>query len=107
MPHEHQLLGDFSTALRPRVRGELRTDAMTRALYATDASLYKIQPLGVLLPRDADDVQAAMETAYRFGIPVLPRGAGSSLAGQTVGAALVIDFSKYVHGILEINAEER
>ncbi|HET6569287.1 MAG TPA: FAD-linked oxidase C-terminal domain-containing protein, partial [Rhodothermales bacterium] len=107
MSNDLQALGDFSAALKPHIRGELRTDRMTRALYATDASMYRIEPLGVLIPEHVDDVQAALETAGQYGIPVLPRGGGSSLAGQTVGAALVIDFSNHLNGILEINREEQ
>jgi len=94
-------------ALSSRVAGTLRTDAMTRALYSTDASLYQMMPLGVLIPRHEDDVQAALEEAHRFGIPVLPRGGGSSLAGQTVGEALVLDFSTHLDGLLDVNREER
>lgn len=99
-------LPDFADALSSRIQGELRTDTMTRALYATDASLYQMMPLAVLLPRHVEDVHAAVEAAHRYGIPVLPRGGGSSLAGQTVGTALVIDFSKYLNQPLEINPEE-
>ncbi len=109
------LLADFAAALRPRLVDDpgsgpgqaLRLDRMTRALYATDASMYQVEPVGVLLPRHTDDVQAAIEEAARFGIPVLPRGSGSSLAGSAVGAALVIDTSRWLDGIGEINAEAR
>ncbi len=97
----------FYHALRPQLRGRLYTDAMTRALYATDASIYQIEPVGVLIPAHVDDVQAALALASRFSIPVLPRGGGSSLAGQAVGEALVIDFTTHLHRILEINPEER
>ncbi len=102
-----ELLDDFAAALAPRIEGDLRRDAMTRALYATDASLYQVMPLGVLLPKRPEDVQAALEAAHRFSIPILPRGGGSSLAGQTVGAALVIDASRHLDRILEIDPEER
>ena len=100
-------LGDFAAALRPRLAGSLRLDALHRALYATDASLYREMPLGVLVPAHTDDVQAAMEEAARFGIPLLPRGSGSSLAGSAVGAGLVIDTTKRLAQILEIDAEAR
>ncbi len=100
-------LEEFAARLRPRLRGSLCMDPMTRALYATDASIYRMEPVGVLLPAHADDVQAALELAQEFGIPVLPRGGGSSLAGQAVNEALVIDFTPRLHRILEINAEER
>ena len=97
----------FCDALAPRVEGDLRSDEMTRALYATDASLYQINPLAVLIPRHTADVQAALEVATEHCVPVLPRGGGSSLAGQAVGAALVIDFTKHLNQILEINPEEQ
>ncbi|HEV2282254.1 MAG TPA: FAD-linked oxidase C-terminal domain-containing protein, partial [bacterium] len=87
------------------MRGEVRFDAVSRALYSTDASIYEIEPLGVVLPRDADDVQAVIEVARAARAPLLPRGGGTSLAGQTVGRAVVLDFSKYMNGVVEINAE--
>ena len=92
--------------LQRRVAGEVRFDEMTRVLYSTDASIYQIEPVGVVIPRDADDVVAVIETANRYGVPVLPRGGGTSLAGQTVGHAVVIDFSKYMRHIVEVNSEE-
>src|SRR5690606_31970052 len=81
----------LESALRARIQGEVRFDLYTRTLYSTDASNYMIEPLGVVLPRTVDDVQAAIDIAEKFQVPVLPRGGGSSLAGQTVGEALVID----------------
>ncbi len=98
-------LRDLVHDLRRRVRGEVRFDAVSRALYSTDASIYEIEPLGVVLPRDADDVQAVIEVARAARAPLLPRGGGTSLAGQTVGRAVVLDFSKYMNGIVEVNAE--
>ncbi|MFA9430457.1 FAD-binding and (Fe-S)-binding domain-containing protein [Egicoccus sp. AB-alg2] len=79
--------------------GEVRFDAYTRHLYATDASMYAIEPLGVAYPRHADDVAAAVSIAATHGVPVLPRGAGTSHCGQTVGAAVVLDFSRHLHAI--------
>ncbi|MCH7975081.1 MAG: FAD-binding protein [Bacteroidetes bacterium] len=105
MPIETERLEEFEAALRPRVQGDLRTDDLHRALYATDASMYRIPPVGVFLPKSVDDVQAAIEEARRFGIPVLPRGAGSSLAGSAVGAALVIDTTRYLDRIVAVNPE--
>ncbi len=93
--------------LKRAVAGEVRFDSYSREMYATDGSIYRIVPLGVVLPRDADDVSAAIETAARHGAPVLPRGGGTGLAGQTVNRAVVIDFSKYMHDVLEVNVEER
>ena len=92
--------------LERQVEGEVRFDKMTRILYSTDASIYQIEPIGVVIPRSSEDVVAVVETANRYDIPVLPRGGGTSLAGQTVGHAIVIDFSKYMRNVLEINAEE-
>jgi len=94
-------------ALRQRIRGEVRFDAKSRLLYSTDASLYQILPVGVVVPRDADDVAAAVRLAAEHDVPVLPRGGGTALAGQTVGAALVLDFSKFMNRILEIDADAR
>ncbi len=93
--------------LRAQVSGEVRFDEMTRALYSTDASIYQIQPLGVVIPRSTEDVIAVVEAADRHRVPVLPRGGGTSLAGQTVGQALIVDFSKYMRDVQEVNAEER
>ena len=92
--------------LRRQVEGEVRFDKMTRVLYSTDASIYQIEPIGVIIPRTAEDVIAVIETANRHGVPVLPRGGGTSLAGQAVGHAIVIDFSKYMRDVIEVNADE-
>jgi FAD/FMN-containing dehydrogenase/Fe-S oxidoreductase len=97
---------DLVEELRRRVAGEVRFDKMSRVLYSTDASMYRIEPIGVVLPRSEDDVVAVVETANRNQVPVLPRGGGTSLAGQAVGRAVVIDFSKYMRDMLEVNAEE-
>src|SRR5690606_32557677 len=104
---EAERLDDFAAALRPRLAGDLRLDRMARGLYATDASMYQSEPPGVLLPSHTDDVQAAVEEAARFGLPVLPRGGGSSLAGSAVGAALVIDTSKHLGAITAFDAEAK
>ncbi len=93
--------------LRRRVQGEVRFDDYSRMLYSTDASLYQVTPVGVVIPSNAEDVQATVEIAARHGVPVLPRGCGSSLAGQAVGAAIVIDFSKYMDQITQIDPEAR
>ena len=69
--------------------------------------MYAIEPIGVVFPRDADDVAAVVTTAARFGVPVLPRGAGTSLAGQTVGRAVVIDLSRHMNRIIAIDPERR
>jgi len=92
-------------ALAPRIAGALHTDEMMRALYATDASMYAMSPVGVLVPEQVGDVKAALEVASDLGIPVLPRGGGSSLAGQGVNEALVIDFTNHLNRILDIDPE--
>ena len=88
-------------------QGEVRFDKLSRILYSTDASLYEIEPVGVFLPRSREDVIMAVELAGELSIPVIPRGGGTGLAGQTVGKALIIDFSKYLNKVLELNVEER
>ena len=99
-PRSQQALEE---ALAPRVAGTLHTDEMTRALYATDASMYAMTPIAVLEPRRVADVQAALEVAGELGMPVLPRGGGSSLAGQGVNTALVIDFTLHLSNILDLD----
>ena len=100
-------ISDFLHALRPRVAGDLRADDYTRTLYSTDASLYQVMPHAVLIPRHGDDMQAAIELAAQYDVPLLPRAGGSSVAGQTVNAALVMDTSRWLDQILELNVEER
>lgn len=95
-------LAELQHALAAVVQGEVRFDATSRMLYSTDASLYQIEPVGVVLPKGIDDVQAVVEIAARHRVPILPRGGGSSLSGQAVGAALVLDFSKTMDRILAI-----
>ena len=97
---------DIADELTRRVDGEVRFDPYSRLLYSTDASIYQMEPIGVVIPRTADDVQAVVEFAAGEGIPVLPRAGGTSLAGQTVNHAIVLDFSKYLNNVLEVNAEE-
>ncbi|MGI8477890.1 MAG: FAD-binding and (Fe-S)-binding domain-containing protein [Thermomicrobiales bacterium] len=97
----------LAAELSARISGEVRFDRSARMLYSTDASNYQIEPVGVVIPKTMDDVQATVELAASHGMPLLPRGGGSSLAGQSVGAALVIDFSKYLSRVLEIDTEQR
>src|SRR5260370_12463057 len=96
---------ELAEALRRVVGGEVRFDSYTRHLFSRDASMYAIEPVGVVFPRDAADVAAVVTTAAQFGVPVLPRGAGTSLAGQTVGHALVMDLSRHMNKIGEIDPE--
>ena len=98
---------EIADELSRRVDGEVRFDPYSRLLYSTDASIYQMEPVGVVIPRNAADVQAVVEFGAREGIPVLPRSGGTSLAGQTVNHAIVLDFSKYLNNVLEVNAEEQ
>ena len=93
--------------LRSEVRSEVRFDDGTRALYATDGSNYRQVPIGVVIPHDVDDVLAAISVCREFGAPLLCRVAGTSLAGQCCNVAVVLDFSKYMAKILEIDPARR
>src|SRR5438046_7049530 len=102
-PHDRAV----ETRLRRSIRGEVRFDAGSRALYSTDASNYRQVPIGVVIPRDIDDVVQTVAVARRHGAPILARGGGTSLAGQCCNVAVVMDFSKYVNRILKIDPERR
>src|SRR5947207_11786307 len=93
--------------LRRVVRGEVRFDPGSRALYATDASNYRQVPIGVVLPRDVDDVVATVEVCRRHGAPILSRGGGTSLAGQCCNVAVIIDHSKYLDKILNLDPAQK
>jgi FAD/FMN-containing dehydrogenase/Fe-S oxidoreductase len=93
--------------LRSAMAGEVRADAYTRHLFSRDASMYSIEPLAVVFPRDAADVAAAVDACARLRVPMLPRGAGTSLAGQTVGRAVIIDTSRHMDAIIAVDAENR
>ena len=99
-------VNDLENALRKVVRGDVRFDAASRQLYSTDASMYQVEPIGVVMPRDADDVRATVEIAGRQKVALLSRGGGTSLTGQTVNRALVMDFTRTMNTVLEVNAEE-
>ncbi len=97
---------DLEQELRRAVEGDVRFDTYSRLLYSTDASMYQMEPIGVVVPRHADDVQAVLEIANRGNVAVLPRGGGTSLTGQTVNRAVVMDFSRFMNNVLEVNEEE-
>jgi FAD/FMN-containing dehydrogenase/Fe-S oxidoreductase len=97
----------LETRLRREVQGEVLFDRFSRGRYATDASIYQIEPLGVVVPRSREDAAAAIAIAREEGAPVLPRGAGTSQCGQTVAQALVIDCSKYLDRVISVDAERR
>ncbi len=98
---------DFLSELNKRVAGDLRTDDYSLTLYSTDASIYQVRPYGVLIPKTVEDVHAAVELAAKHKVPILPRTAGSSLAGQAVNEALVIDFTRHLDQVLELNTDEQ
>jgi FAD/FMN-containing dehydrogenase/Fe-S oxidoreductase len=98
---------DFISELQKNFRGEVRADLATKVLYSTDASIYQIEPLGVAYPKTQDDLQAVVELAVKHKIPVLPRGSGSSLAGQAIGTALILDCSRWLDKLVEIDPDNR
>ncbi|MFN2173589.1 MAG: FAD-binding and (Fe-S)-binding domain-containing protein, partial [Candidatus Promineifilaceae bacterium] len=100
------LLAEFLSDLEKRTAGDLRTDQYSRILYSTDASIYQVMPHGVFFPQSNEDVQAAVELAARYKVPLIARTAGSSLAGQAVGEALIMDFTRHLDQVLELNVEE-
>jgi FAD/FMN-containing dehydrogenase/Fe-S oxidoreductase len=93
--------------LREQIEGEVRFDAISRALYSTDASVYQIQPLGVVIPRHRQDIMRTLQICRRFGCSLTMRGGGTSQAGQAIGEGLQVDVSKYYNRLLDVNAEEK
>ncbi|MBS1824897.1 MAG: FAD-binding protein [Acidobacteria bacterium] len=93
-------------ALEAEVQGEVRFDKVSRALYSTDASVYQIEPLGVVIPKSQDDVVRVVNLCRKFGCPVTLRGGGTSQAGQAIGEGVQVDISKYVNRLLEVNVEQ-
>ena len=89
------------------VDGEVRFDKVSRALYSTDASVYQIEPIGVVIPRSPEAVVRAIALAARHGVSITPRGGGTSQAGQSIGSGIVLDTSKYLNRVLEVNPDER
>src|SRR3984885_7080777 len=98
---------ELEKELKQNIKGETRFDRGSRAMYSTDGSNYRQIPIGLVVPRDSDDVVAAMAACRKYGAPVLARGAGTSLAGQCCNVAVVFDFTKYMNRILELNPEQR
>lgn len=107
-----QSIGDHSLTqvakdLKALIEGDVRFDTFTRAMFATDASIYRVMPIGVVMPKNRDDVRKVVEYAHRHHIPILPRGGGTSLAGQAVNEAIVIDFTRYMNRIIDIDPRAR
>src|SRR5690349_6846993 len=93
--------------LRRELQGDVLFDAFSRGRDSTDASAYQIEPIGVVVPKRVDDIAAAIAIGREEGVPVLPRGGGTSQCGQTVGRALVVDTSKYLNRVLSVDADAR
>jgi FAD/FMN-containing dehydrogenase/Fe-S oxidoreductase len=106
MKAQKSQLTDFLGELKQKVSGDVRTDEYSRILYSTDASIYQVKPHGVFIPKTVEDVHTAVALAAQYKVPLLPRTAGSSLAGQAVNEALVIDFTRHLDQVLEVNQEE-
>ena len=104
---EQKNLVDFEKDLRSRVRGDVSFDPVTLGLYATDASIYQITPLALVVPLDEDDVRAAVDVAARHNVSILPRGSATSLNGQCVGQSMIIDFTRHMNKVIELNTEKR
>ena len=109
-PHPSKPLADveaqaLEARLRAEIRGEVRFDDGSRALYATDGSNYRQVPIGVVIPKDADDVEATVAACRRFGAPILGRGGGTSLTGSCCNVAVVLDMSKYMNKVLEVDPD--
>jgi FAD/FMN-containing dehydrogenase/Fe-S oxidoreductase len=107
MPFDDNPAPGLEARLRRELRGEILFDAFSRGRYATDASIYQIEPLGVVVPRDRADAAAAIAIAREERVPVLPRGAGTSQCGQTVARALVLDCSRHMDRIVSVDPEAR
>ena len=93
--------------LKRNLKGEVRFDVGSRALYATDGSNYRQVPIGVVIPKDAEDVQETVAACHKFGAPLLCRGGGTSLAGQCCNVAVVMDFTKYMNRVIEIDPRRK
>jgi FAD/FMN-containing dehydrogenase len=97
----------FEARLRKELKGDVRFGKFDRGRYSTDASIYQIEPVGVVVPRDFEDARIAIQIAAEERVAVLPRGGGTSQCGQTVGAALVIDNAKHLKKLLHLDVEKR
>lgn len=101
-----ELQREIQAALRQRMKGEVSFNPYTRVLYSTDGSIYQIDPLGVAFPQHDEDLFAIVEVAANFKVPIVPRGAGTSLAGQVLGQGLVVDCSRHLNKILDLDPEQ-
>lgn len=102
---DHTTNGPLASRLRRELEGEVLFDPFSRGLYATDASIYQIQPIGIVVPRNHEDVVRSLQIAAEHDVPVIPRGAGTSQGGQVLGKALVIDSSKYLTSVVAVDTD--
>src|SRR5271170_6025745 len=93
--------------LRKHIQGEVRFDRASRRLYSTDASIYQIEPLGVVIPRTTEDVAVTMQVCAEMRVPIVARGGGTSLSGQSIGPGVIVDCSKYLNAILDLDPVTR
>lgn len=100
-------IASLEKSLRQKIKGEVRFADSDRGLYASDASNYRMIPLGVVLPKDTDDVVAAVAACRRHNAPIFARGGGTSIPGQTVNFGIALDFSKYMHRLIELDPREK
>src|SRR5580704_14192404 len=107
MPLDNPAPSRLETRLRREIKGDVLFDPFTRGRYSTDASIYQIEPLGVVVARDREDIATAIQIAREEGVPVLPRGGGTSQCGQTVNRALVVECSKYMQDMIALDTEAR
>ncbi|MEO8024339.1 FAD-binding oxidoreductase, partial [Polaromonas sp.] len=103
----NEVAGRLAARLASETRGEVLFSAADRGRYATDASIYQVMPIGVFVPRSAPDVKTALDICRDMGVPIAPRGGGTSQCGQTVGAGLVIDYAKHIRNIIDVDVENR
>ena len=103
----NEVAGKLASRLSSETQGEVLFGAADRGRYATDASIYQVKPVGVFVPRSANEVPIAMAICRDLGVPIVPRGGGTSQCGQTTGAGLVIDHTKYIRNVLEVDPVKR
>ena len=98
---------DLEARLRRDFEGDVHFDAFTRGRYSTDASVYQIDPIAVVLPKSVDDIAAVISACSDAGIPLVPRGGGTSQCGQTIGRGVIVDTSKYLDQLLAVDTERK
>ncbi len=99
--------GSLEARLRRDVAGEVYFDAFTRGRYSVDASIYQIDPVGVVVPKSVGDVEATIALCAQAGVPVVPRGGGTSQCGQTIGEAVIVDTSKHLDAVLAVDVKKK